>query len=87
MKKTKKNHNATVHRRKGRPNILHDEFLVKVKDVVTGVCMAGGVISSKMVIAIGTGVIKANCQSKLKDYGGHTALTEGWARGILKSVE
>ena len=30
--------------------------------------MAGGVISRKMVIAIGTGVIKANCLSKLKDF-------------------
>ena len=49
--------------------------------------MAGGVISRKMVIAIGIGVIKANCPSKLKDFGGHIALTEGWARGVLKSME
>ena len=46
--------------------------------------MAGGVISRKMVIAIGTGVIKANYPSKLKDFGGHIALTEGWARGVSK---
>ena len=32
MKKTKKNDNATVHRRKRRSNLLDDEFLVKVKD-------------------------------------------------------
>ena len=45
LKKTKKkknnNNNAPVHRRKGGPNLLDDEFLVKVKDVVTGVRMAG----------------------------------------------
>ena len=76
-----------MHRRKGGPNLLDYEFLVKVKDVVTGVHMAGGLISRKMVIAIGTGVIKANCPSKLKDFGGHIALTEGWARGVLKSME
>ena len=76
-----------MHRRKGRPNLLDDEFLVKMKDVVTGVCMAGGVISRKMVIAIGTGVIKANCPSKLKVFGGHIVLTERWARGLLKSME
>ena len=87
MKKTKKTDNAIVHRRKGRPNLLDDEFLLKVKDLVTGVRMAGGVISRKMVIAIGTGVIKANCPSKLKDFGGHIALTEGWARSVLKSME
>ena len=50
LKKSQKNDNATVHRRKGR----------KVKDVVTGARMPAGVISRKMVITIGTGVIKAN---------------------------
>ena len=49
--------------------------------------MAGGVISRKMVITIGTGVIKPNFPSKLKDFGGHNVLTEGWARGGLKSME
>ena len=76
-----------MHRRKGRPNLLDKEFLVRVKDVVTGVCTAGGVISRKMVIAIGTGVIKANCSSKLKDFRSQTALTEGWATGVLKSMK
>ena len=78
MKKTRKSDNATVHRGKGRPNLLDDEFLVKVKDVVTGVRMAGGVISRKMFVEIGVGVIKANFPSKLKDFGGHIALTKGW---------
>ena len=86
IEKDKKNDNATVHRRKGRSNLLDDEFLVKAKDVVTGVRTTGGVISRKMVIVIGSGVIKANCPSKLKDVGGHIALTEGWARGVLKSM-
>ena len=76
-----------MNRRKGRPNLLDDKFLIKVKDMVTGVCMAGVVISRKMVTAVGTGAIKANCQSKLKDFGGHIALTEGWARSVLKSME
>ena len=87
MKRQKKNDNATVHRRKDRPNLLDDEFLVKVKDVVTRVRMTGGVISKKMVIAIGTGVIKVNCPSKLKDFEGCITLTEGLARGALKSME
>ena len=76
-----------MHRRKGRPKLLDDEFLVKVEDVVTRVRKAGGVFSRKMVIVIGTEVIKATCPSKLKDFGGHIALTEGWARGVLKSME
>ena len=76
IEKDKKNDNATVHRRKGRRNLLDDEFLVNVKDVMTGVRMAGGVIWRKMVIAIGTGVVNVNCPSKLKDFGGHIALNE-----------
>ena len=76
-----------MHRRKGRPNLLDDKFVVKVKDVVNGVRMAGVVISRKMVIAIGTGVITANCPSKLKDFGGHIVLTKGWVRGVMKSMK
>ena len=48
--------------------------------------MAGGVIYRKMVIPIGTVDIKPNCPSKLKDFGGHIALTEGWVKRILKSM-
>ena len=62
-----------MHRRKDRPNLLDDEFLLNVKDMVTGVHMAGWVIFRKIGIAIGTGVIKANCPSKLKDFRGHIA--------------
>ena len=61
-KKIKKyiNNNTTMQRRQGRRNLLADEFLVKVKDVVTGLLIAGGVIYRKMVSVIGTGVIRAN---------------------------
>ena len=55
--------------------------------MVTGVRMAGGVTSRKMVNAVGTGVIKENCPLKLKDFGGHIAPTESWARGALKLME
>ena len=55
--------------------------------MATGVRMAGGAISRKMVNSVGTGVIKANCPLKLKDFGGHITPTEGWARGELKLME
>ena len=84
--KDKKQNNVTAYKKKGRPNLLEDDLLTKVKDVVTGVRMAGGVISRRMVMAIGTGVVKANCPSKLKELGGHIELTEGWARSVLKSM-
>ena len=49
-----------MQRRQGRRNLLADEFHVKVKDVVTGLLIAGGVIYRKMVSVISTGVIMAN---------------------------
>ena len=60
VEKDKKNDNPTVRSRKYRSNLLDEEFLVKVNDMVTG-----GVISEKMLIAIDTGVIKANCPEGL----------------------
>ena len=51
MKKTNKNNNnATVQNRQGRPNPSADEFIVKMKDVLTGVHVVAGVNSRKMVI-------------------------------------
>ena len=41
----------------------------------------------KMVIAIKTGVIKANEPKILKEFGGSLELTEGWARNVLKNMD
>ena len=71
---------------KGRPNMLEEHLLNKVKDIIVGTRAAGGVISRRMVIAIGTGVVKANNPDILKEFGGPVELTEGWARSVLKSL-
>ena len=60
---------------------------MKVRDDITGIRLTRGVISQKMVIAIGNGVIKANSPSSLKKYGGHIEFTDGWARHILESMK
>ena len=65
---------------------MSNELLKKTKDIVIGTRQAGTVISRRMVIAIGTGVVKANEPNLLKEYGGHLELTEDWARH-LKSME
>ena len=44
----------------GRPNLLSEELLKRTKDVIIGSRLAGTVVSKRMVIAIGTGVIKAD---------------------------
>ena len=80
----KKQNIVTVIAKKGRPNL---ETLAKVRDAITKTRLTGGVISRKMVIAIGNGVIKANSPSSLKKYGGHIELTDGWARHVLESMK
>ena len=50
----------------GRPNVLSNELLKKTKDIVIGTRQAGTVISRRMVIAIGTGVAKANESNLLR---------------------
>ena len=44
----------------GRPNLVDDKMLKKIKDVISESPLASTVISQKMVVAIGTGVAKAN---------------------------
>ena len=44
----------------GRSNLLSEELPKRTKDFIIGSRLAGTVISRRMVIAIGTGVVKAN---------------------------
>ena len=66
---------------------MNDEWLAKTKDIIIGTRQAGTVISRRMVINIGSGVVKANEPNLLKEYGGPLELTEDWARNFLKSME
>ena len=72
-------------RKKGRPILVDDEMLQIIRDVIIGARLEGTVISRKMVIAIGTCIIKAN-ERILKEFGGSLELTGGWARNVLKNM-
>ena len=56
----KNNGNSQNLKKIGRPNLLSEELLKRTKDVIVGSRLAGTVISRRMVIAIGTGVVKVN---------------------------
>ena len=71
--KYQKNGNETVLKSIGRPNLLSDILLKKTKDIIIGTRLAGTVISRRMVMAIGTGVVKANDPSLLKERWSPTA--------------
>ena len=47
----------------------------KIKDIIVSSRLAGSAISRKMVIAIATGVIKANDLKLLREFGGSLELT------------
>ena len=73
----------TPFEKKVRPNLLNDNLLKNVKYVMIGTGVAGAVISRRLVIAIGKGVVKSNNPTMLMENGGPLELTEGWARGVL----
>ena len=61
--------------KRGRPNLADHDMLKKIKDVIIGSRLARTVISRKMVVAIGTGVVKANEPKILREFE-LTELTE-----------
>ena len=60
-----------------------DEMLKKTKDVIIGSRIAGTIISRKMIIAIGNGVVKPKI---LREFGESLELTKGGAGNVLKSM-
>ena len=81
----KKNDLHSIGKR-GRPNLVDNETLKTIKVVIIGSRLAGTVISRKMVVAIGTSVVKVNELKILREFGGSLDLTEGWTRNILKGI-
>ena len=76
--------------KRGRPNLVDDEMLKKIKDAIIESRLAATVISQKMVVAIGTNVVKANEPKILRKFTGSLEFTEGWARNarnVLKGMD
>lgn len=71
----------------GRPNLLDNDLMKKVKDIAIGTRSAGGVINRKQILNIAKGVIKANNPNSLKEFGGTLELTDRWARSVLDSMQ
>lgn len=83
----KKKGDTYSFKNKGRPNLLSASLLKKAKDVIIGTRLAGTVISRRrMVIAIGTGVVKASDPGLLKEFGDTLELTDSWAIHVLKDL-
>ena len=68
----------TIFKNKGRPNLVSDDFMKKIKTIMIGTRAAGTAISRRIVMAIGNGVVKSNSLT-LKENGGSLELTKDWA--------
>ena len=81
-----KNTNA-VFKKAGRPNLLDDNLIKKVKGIAIGTRAAGGVINRKQILNIVKGVVTTNNPNALKQFGGTVELTDRWARHVLTKLE
>ena len=58
-----------VLKKVGRPNVLDDHLIRKVKNIAMGTRQAGGVINRKQTFNIAEGVIRGNNSGILKEFG------------------
>ena len=54
----------------GRPSMVGEELLLKIKEVIIRIRLTGAVISRKMLISIDNGVLKANDPNSLLEFVG-----------------
>ena len=71
-----------VFKKVGRPNLLDDNLIKKVKDIAIGTRQAGGVINTRQVVNIAKGVVRANNPDILKESSGTVELTNRWSRSV-----
>ena len=71
----------------GRPNLLNETLLKKVKDTGVRERAASGVKNTKQILNIAKGDVRANNPNALKKFGGSLHLTERWGRDVLKQLK
>ena len=60
----------TIFKKKGRPNLVSDDFMKKIKTIMIVTRAAGTAISPRCVMVIGNGVVRSNSPTLLKENGG-----------------
>ena len=75
-----------VIKKVGRPNLLYDNLIKKVKGIVIGTRQAVGVINRKQIANIAKGVASANNPDILKKFGGTVELKSRWPRSFLSDL-
>ena len=64
MKKEKDG--KTIFKKKERPNLVSDDFMKKIKTIMTGTWADGTALSRRIVMAIDNGVVRSNSPTLLQ---------------------
>ena len=75
-----------VFKKVGRPNLLDDNLIKKVKDIALGTRQTGGVINRKQIVNIAEGAVRANDPDILKEFAGTVELTNRWAKSVMSDL-
>ena len=58
LKMKNENDGKTIFTKKGRPNLVSDDFMKKIKTIMIGTRAVGTAMSRRIVMAIGNGVVR-----------------------------
>ena len=75
-----------VFKKVGRPNLLDNNRIKKVKDIAIETRQVGGVINRRQIGNIAKGVVRENNLDILKKFGGTVELTNRWVRSVLSDL-
>ena len=67
--------------------MVSDERVTEGKAILHNLCVSGGAITRRTVLAIGNGVLSSRCPDKLARNGGNITPSAKWAKNILKSMD
>ena len=73
-------------KKRGRPVLLGEHIERKVQLYLEKVREGGGVVSGKIVVATGRGILMVCVRSRLVENGGHTRLSRFWANSLLSRM-
>ena len=76
-----------VFKKVGRPNLLDQNIIKKIKEIAIGTSQAGGVINRRQILNIARAVVRSNNPDILAEFGGTVELTNRWARNILSDMK
>ena len=75
LKMKKEKDGKIIFKKKGRPNLVSDDFMKKIKTIMIGARVAGTAISRCIVMAVGNEIVRSNSPTLLKENGGSLELT------------